>query len=418
MMSPYSKKIYAIMMRELNIMGPYQIDRVCKRVGMDPYKVRERDLPYLTKELTNVVLGHGGRERAKKVSLEFRALHDLDAMVKGEKDPYRKFSYIHDGAATHRATGDNDNAIAEYEKMIELARKEQRPVAESFAHRHLGDLYIDVASYDVAKAELEEALKLAEASDNQEQVAKCHLMMSKLNWRTGNLGQALRDLDGAESIASLRRDEVLLGKVIIRRGTILFDLGRTKESLYVYASAIEILKRLGDKADLSRAYNNQGLILIWEGRLDDALNVLEKSLEAADEASYQRGLAYACLNMAECHARMGDSEAACKEAARSRDIFTKMNERVMLARLNVVDAMAACVGGRHDEATPLLEDGLATLEELNTPADLAWAHNVAGCMHQRLGMSGAEEHFSKAENIFREMGNDTLADIVARKTKC
>ena len=57
-------------------------------------------------------------------------------MVSGEKDPYRKFSYIHDGAATHRATGENEKAISQYEKMIDLAKKVERDF--KVANRHTG----------------------------------------------------------------------------------------------------------------------------------------------------------------------------------------------------------------------------------------------------------------------------------------
>ena len=74
MISPYSKRIYELMMKELNIMGPYHIDRICKNSGINSFDITEKELPYLGKRLSGIILEYRGKERAEKFVQQYNQL--------------------------------------------------------------------------------------------------------------------------------------------------------------------------------------------------------------------------------------------------------------------------------------------------------------------------------------------------------
>ena len=94
MISQYSKKIYSFMLRELNIMGPYHIDRVCRRRGINPHMIEERDMPYVVKALSNVVMAYKGKSGARAFVEELRSVYDPKKAADMEKEMDQKVEHL------------------------------------------------------------------------------------------------------------------------------------------------------------------------------------------------------------------------------------------------------------------------------------------------------------------------------------
>ena len=206
-----------------------------------------------------------------------------------------------------------------------------------------------------------------------------------------------------------------MGQLMIRHAAILNDMGNQEESIGQLESAIKKLEAAKDSDTLSRAYNNLGVVMKYQDRLDEALEYCELGILAGEKTENPRNKAYPLANGAECLAKKGDVKKARKWAKEARSIFDKLGEKFMQARLHVIDAIIAEQEGNIDAAEKAIELGISELRALNIPNDLAWELYEAGLMHQRCGTEGARELFEEAETIFLELGNKTLAEKVRKE---
>ena len=172
MISKYSKNVFSFMLKELNIMGPYHIDRVCQNAGIDPYKIEEWDLPFIVKSLSNVILAYKGKAKAREFVDEMENMYNIDDMLSNiEEKGNRLEKMIHIGDA-QRIAGKFDAADRYYYEVITLASQFRMKWVECRARRKASKLYIDNSMYEKAKRNLEAALPICEELEATEELAK------------------------------------------------------------------------------------------------------------------------------------------------------------------------------------------------------------------------------------------------------
>lgn len=411
-MSIYSKRIYALMMKEINIMGPYQIDRVCASAGISPFQIAEKDLPYLAKELSRVVLTYGGQERARRFVADFRRLYDMDAIIEAETDLERKAEHLMDLGDLQRLMGAWSEARRYYFEVLELAKDNELGLCEGRAHRKLGWIYSSTSEFDKADEHLGLALALAQKTGDDREIAKTYRDMAYMKWRRGEFDEATSEIERALEIAAELDNKRLTAELMIRRATILNDRGMQSEAIRQLQESVDILGKMGDYLNLSKAYNNIGVIKKCQGDISDALDFFAHSLGVADKTESSRSRAYPLANGAECYIKLGDVSSAKKWASEARGIFESLGERFMLARLKVIDAFILDAQGERDESERSLKGGIEMLREISIPNDLAWELYEAGLLYKKWGRPESSEMFTEAEEIFRGLGNEKLAQKV------
>ena len=260
----------------------------------------------------------------------------------------------------------------------------------------------------------DQAQRLAQELDNQEERARAELALGDLAWREGHLDEALAHMQKAFDLARGRRDERLLGEIKIRWGAVLADAGKHDESLGHYREAIDLLRPINDFIDISRAYNNIGVVLRFQGKQDEALESYRHAMDAADKVGYTRGRGYALANSIECLADKGEAAKAGEFLAEARKIFEKMNDRYMLSGLKLMDALIADLEGRREDAEAAIKESVEALREFNSPADLAWAIYREAVLLKKWGRPEAGERFEEAERIYVELGNEDRAGMVRK----
>ncbi len=417
MMSPYSKKIYGMMMREISIMGPYQISRVCERAGINQFLVAEKDLPYLGRELSRIVVAYRGPEHAKKFANEFNLLYNLDALIEVEPDPETRIEYLLDMGDLQRLIGSWDDAENYYDAVIIVAKQNDKHLHHCRALRKLGNMFAMKSDLDRAREALQQAKKISDEQEDRLEKAKIHRELAYLNWRLGRFESALRHIEKALNIAYSLNNKHLVGELMIRTATVQNDMGNPDETVGQLKKTIPVLESIEDYINIARAYNNIGVTLKRQDQLDAALEHYHKSLEAAEKTESPRSRAYPLANAAECYARKGDLDKAAEYAGKAQQIFTNLGERFMLARLKIVYAIVAERQGKLEDAEELLKSGIGLYRELSIPNDLAWVLYDAGLLYKKWGRKEAGECLAESEKIFGELGNEVLADKVRSALK-
>src|SRR5512137_2392216 len=79
-----TRKIYAIMEREMQDIGPFIVRKQCLLIHVDPENIEPANLPQLAAKLSEVMVLFGGHEKARKIYSELKKLKDLDLIVSEE----------------------------------------------------------------------------------------------------------------------------------------------------------------------------------------------------------------------------------------------------------------------------------------------------------------------------------------------
>jgi len=180
------------------------------------------------------------------------------------------------------------------------------PYEASVAHQAAGIVLREVGDVDAGVRDLRSALRLARRVGSAEREADV----------LGSLGVALvyagRTADG---LAAFNRaldlsGGVLAGRVLHRRGLMLWTLGRYPEALDDLRRAVRILQRAGDPLWTARALSGRGLVYLAVGSPDraDADFVAAGRLYA--ETSQELESIHTVLNRGVAAFRAGDLPAA------------------------------------------------------------------------------------------------------------
>lgn len=166
----------------------------------------------------------------------------------------------------------------------------------SIAHQAAGIVLRDRGDLDAAIGELRRALRLARASGRPERETDVQATLgAALAW-AGRSQQGLAELDHAAASAR----GALAGRVLMRRASVLKDLGRYGEALHDLCRAVPLLRRAGDRVWEARSLTHRAEVYLAFGSTSRAgadFSVAEGLFAASGQeleyakARHNRGLA-------------------------------------------------------------------------------------------------------------------------------
>ncbi|AUP78382.1 hybrid sensor histidine kinase/response regulator [Flavivirga eckloniae] len=179
-------------------------------------------------------------------------------------------------------------------------------------------------NYYDAQKNLDEALKLAEKSDNKKSIGIIYTIKGKLQLIIEEEDNAIKSLNKAIEVQRIINDNKNLGKSYKTFG----DVYLTKKD---YAQALDSYKAAKSKFQEEGLNENLAEILLCEGKtymfLDDyekARDIIEQSLAQAKKGDYKKILSEALINHGIIYHKLGDYEKALSFA----------NEGLTLAKEN------------------------------------------------------------------------------------
>ena len=254
--------------------------------------------------------------------------------------------------------------------------------------------------------------------------------LGQFHWRRGN---------SAEADAYLRRAVDVAGRVdapAVRAAAMqdlaieLAQTGHTDEAMATIADAFEAAKKVGERVNLQRAYNNYASLLIYFGSdLREARKVVLEGLEIAEKGRGEGWLAWISNTASEISLNMGSLEEAeqgiraaiehaeaggdqpliglssgilswvllwrgqldeAQEALRrARDVLREMPEPQGEIFIERVDGELALLSGRDDEALERFRRGTALAEEYSADIDPRVALELIRLLLRREDRDGA-----------------------------
>jgi tetratricopeptide (TPR) repeat protein len=180
------------------------------------------------------------------------------------------------------------------------------PYEASVAHQTAGIVMREVGDVEAGVRELRSALRLARRTGAPEREADVLASLGVALVYAGRTAAGLVSFHRAIELSS----GVLMGRVLHRRGMVLWTLGRNAEALDDCRHAISVLQRAGDRVWAARALNTRGLVYLALGSPARADADFVAAELLYDETGQDLASAHAVLNRGVAAFRSGDLPAA------------------------------------------------------------------------------------------------------------
>ena len=271
----------------------------------------------------------GNAEEAAKSAL---ALGDL--LLRSSS--YRQALSYFEEAASYRPPNDGaialDAMLGKTECLLKLGELEQcADVCDEIADDERADervtarAYLNKARAEIQRSEYDSARESAEAvfeilgeTEADELVAQANRILGIVAAEQGNLAGAeklfhkciwvLRKLDCTDGLSIAYANLAVVHK---RQGNFAKALG-------YHSKVVRMASEAGDQQRMASTLVNIALCLYKTGRLDEAREKLEDSLQRSLSIAYERGIVSAMLGLANVHRLKGDMDKAAELLATAR----------------------------------------------------------------------------------------------------
>jgi tetratricopeptide (TPR) repeat protein len=268
-------------------------------------------------------------------------------------------------AATHRARGDLEEAMALWKEQERICR------------------------------ELGEPAGLAASLSNQAVIL-----------RDRDLDAAMTLLTESQHISRELGDKAILANSLENQGLILQARGDLEGAMALHKEGERISRELGDKAGLASSLGNQGLILQARGDLEGAMALYKEQDQVCRELGDKAGLAISLLNQAANLGDRGDLGGAMALHKEGERISRELGDKAGLAISLGNQGLILRDRGDLEEAMALHKEGERISRELGNKAGLAISLGNQGLiLRDRGDLEGAMALLKEQERICRELGD-------------
>jgi tetratricopeptide (TPR) repeat protein len=214
---------------------------------------------------------------------------------------------------------------------------------------------------------------------------------------------AVRYYDAAVAVATGVKDLLQLAKMHHGLGRAYQSMQQPSTARQHYDKALALYSIESDLSSVYRVENDLGDLMLEQGQLDSAEEHMLKALAGSNELSMdRRGRGFILANLGEVHLRRGKLTEAADYLEQALLVAEAINERVVMANVNVLFGQLEERRGNPALAEKHFEGAIRILEGLGMPDRLRDAHvEYAELLEARQDMAAAYHHWKRAAEIGR-----------------
>ncbi len=279
------------------------------------------------------------------------------------------------------------------------------PHEASIARQAAGIVLRDIGDVGAGVRELRGALRLARQAGSAEREADVLASLGLALVHAGRTAEGLAAFDRAIQLSS----GLLLGRVLHRRGNVLWILGRHAAALDDFRRAVGVLRRAGDQVWTARALNGRGLVYVAVGSLGRADADFVAAGRLFAETGQELEAAYTVLNRGFAASMSGDFPSALSFFDEVASRYQALNVPTPELSLDRCDALLAA--GLVSDALAEADDAVRDIEQARgrstKKAELLLA--AANCALAAAQPQEARDRAQAAYRLFRSQQNTWLA---------
>jgi two-component system NarL family sensor kinase len=227
---------------------------------------------------------------------------------------------------------------------------EQNPDMYIQASIHLGKLYSDRGKNVEALAFYQQALKSAEASEDQPTIAIIYKNIGVLYVQWKKFDKALQYYDLAENTAKIIGNEELLADCENNKGIIFEQQQQYDKALAAYQQALNLYETKQLPSKMAMAYSNMAIVYKLQQNFDQSILFNLKAIELLEQMQDKWSLAATYNNIGNLYGQLGRYQQAIEFCNRSLKIAREIEAEEIIGMAYESMAHAAASANDHESA--------------------------------------------------------------------
>jgi len=334
----------------------------------------------------------------------------------GETDLGTRLYIWHDLGSVYQAIGDLDAALDVFERMLRLSWVVASRPKAAVAYNKLGRLWRQKGNPRLALEHLQRGLRMYRESGDDRGVASSLDDIARVHWMQGKQETAL-DLS-AKALEMRRRlgDKRSMAVSLATIGNIEKDRGLFEEAEACLRQALQLREETTDRPGHAESLTDLGELDFARGRLADARQHWETALCDTDRIGAGPIQMRVLSNLGSLAVRQGQINDAHEYLSRALDAANDTDDQ--RSRIETLHTMglAELADGNSSRAKSTAEEALVLAQESELAPLAAKAEMVLAEIHAATifdasasdtsSPSGADLHFARAIQIFRDCSHD------------
>lgn len=226
--------------------------------------------------------------------------------------------------------GEYEGAIEHHERLRERAAEIGFTLSLGRAHQNLGDCYANLGDIDRARALVERGVKLLQSGEYEHELTSALNDLAVVYNRAGDHEAAVDTLERCEELADRTGNVSKIGLVKANLAFFALHRGDWEDSRKLSREAREIAERIDDRVRMSMAAWIEHTADLEVGRIDDAIDGFETTLELLHETKANRRTAFYEWELGRAYYLSGELHRAEDQLARAREIAVEHDFEVVL----------------------------------------------------------------------------------------
>jgi tetratricopeptide (TPR) repeat protein len=411
-----TRKVYEIMEREMQDIGPFIVRKQCLQIHVDPENIEAVNLAQLAANLSEVMVLFGGHEKARKIYSELRKLKDLDLLVKQETSEGTKLKMTEELGKGSLFAGDWAKAKGYFELLLAEANARKDQLARTRYLKWLGMVHQEQGEFDLALQKYESALSVAKGLSNKVELANCYNSIGDVRWYKADHAKAIEAYKLAAGDAESAGFLVGVGTAYVGIGNVQADRHELDESIKSYLTALERLKYTEEFQQIARAYNNLGDTYRQKKNWDEAMRCFAKSEEYGGKGGWLNMVAWARFNSAMVLVEKGSLQEAEGLLQKSEATLAQIGDRTGLAGAKHAWGKLYAAQGKAVLMDRAYIEAIEMYKALKTPFSGAECHYELGMAYKKLGnRAKALDHLRMAAVMYTDLKLDKWAKVAVKE---
>ena len=201
-------------------------------------------------------------------------------------------------------------------------------------------------------------------------------------------------------------DKKNMSKAYDTQGMSHYFLGDYSKAMNYLNKSLQLSQELGNKAGIANTSNNIGLIFFDKGNYAEAIKAFKKSLKNHEYLNNTKGIASVYNNIGNIYQRQKEYVKALEYYNKSLQIKQKIGDKKGIANALGNIAIIHKASGNYLEAIKSYNECLKIHVEANDLNGIAVTQNNMGLVHQNMGDSyKALKYFRQSLSIRKELGD-------------
>jgi transcriptional regulator with XRE-family HTH domain/Tfp pilus assembly protein PilF len=271
----------------------------------------------------------------------------------------------------------------------------------------LGCCRYKLNSIEVSLGQFSEALRLAERSGLPCDRLRAHILewRSRCYRRQRDLEAAREDIERALELADALDDDETVAHVHFQASLVCERNGQWRQAKKHFERAKELYEAVGDPVNVGRLMNNLGILNFLLGDTDAAVELLKEAFRVALESGSEGDAAQAVGSLAQVHLRSGDPILAEQQARHTLELLGGREDFLdEIGMSQLVLGRALLEQERVEEAEQALAEAERSLSQLSSSSHRAVAWTAQGDLALHRGDDrAAASLFRRAAEALQEI---------------